>query len=185
MWKITVFLIGTLIVVPILAFNYDTAPTEIQTSIIWTVVISYLVLAGLCFIVSTITKNYSQVDKLWSIAPIIYAWQVAYLANWESRIVLIAVLITIWGARLTYNFGRRGGYSWKFWEGDEDYRWAVLRAKPEFQAPWKWMLFNLFFISFYQMGLVLIIVFPMIKSVEGNGCCLTCFSSVFTKWGWC
>ncbi len=168
MWKITVFLIGTLIIVPILAFNYDIAPTEIQASIIWTVVISYLILAGLCFIVSTITKNYSQVDKLWSIAPIIYAWQIAYLANWESRIVLIAVLITIWGARLTYNFGRRGGYSWKFWEGDEDYRWAVLRAKPEFQAPWKWMLFNLFFISFYQMGLVLIIVFPMIKSIDGS-----------------
>ena len=164
----TIFLIGTLIVVPILAFNYDSAPTAMQMTIIWTVVTSYIILAGLSFVVSTITNNYSQVDKLWSIAPIIYAWQIAYLASWESRIVLIAILITIWGARLTYNFGRRGGYSWKFWEGDEDYRWAVLRAKPEFQAPWKWMLFNLFFISFYQMGLVLIIVFPMIKAINGG-----------------
>jgi steroid 5-alpha reductase family enzyme len=168
MWKITIFLIGTLIVVPILAFNYDSAPTDFQTSIIWSVVTSYIILAGLCFVVSTITNNFSQVDKLWSIAPIVYAWQIAYLAGWEPRLILIAVLISIWGARLTYNFGRRGGYSWRFWEGDEDYRWAVLRAKPEFQAKWKWVLFNLFFISFYQMGLVLIIVFPMIKSINGG-----------------
>lgn len=82
--------------------------------------------------------------------------------------VLIAVLISVWGARLTFNFARRGGYSWKFWTGEEDYRWAVLRAKPEFQAPWKWFLFNLFFISYYQMGLVLLIVFPMIKASSGG-----------------
>src|SRR5690606_23117486 len=31
----------------------------------------------------------------------------------------------------------------------------------------KWLLFNLFFISYYQMGLVLLIVFPMIKAMDG------------------
>ncbi len=35
----------------------------------------------------------------------------------------MALLILLWGARLTFNFARKGGYS-----GTEDYRWPVLRA---------------------------------------------------------
>lgn len=100
--------------------------------------------------------------------PAIYAWMTAYHSNMEPRLVLVASVITFWAIRLTFNFARRGGYSWKFWTGEEDYRWAILRAKPEFNAKWKWFLFNLFFISFYQMGLVLLITLPMIKMVDGK-----------------
>lgn len=169
MWKTVIFLLATLIGLPIAAYYYDTPPTSEQWDLIWSVGTTFFVLATLCFLVSSITKNYSQVDKMWSIAPIIYAWQLAYLTNWEQRMVLIAIVISIWGIRLTYNFSRRGAYQWKFWEGEEDYRWAILRAKPEFQAPWKWFLFNLFFISYYQMALVLLIVFPMIKAAGHSG----------------
>lgn len=167
MWKTVVFLIATLILVPTATYMYDTPPNDKQTHALWAVGTSYFVLATLCFIVSVLARNYSQVDKLWSIAPIGYGWQIAWISDWEPRMVLIAALITLWGARLTFNFARRGGYSLRFWEGEEDYRWAVLRAKPEFQAPWKWFLFNLFFISYYQMGLVLLIVLPMIKAMGG------------------
>jgi steroid 5-alpha reductase family enzyme len=41
-------------------------------------------------------------------------------------------LITVWGARLTFNFARKGGYSWKFWSGEEDYRWEEVRKNPLF-----------------------------------------------------
>ncbi|MFY7991454.1 MAG: DUF1295 domain-containing protein, partial [Fluviicola sp.] len=143
MWKTVVFLLATLIGLPIAAYYYDAPPTSDQWELIWTVTKTFLILATACFLISTITKNYSQVDKLWSIAPVIYAWQIAAGTDWEARMVLMASVITVWGARLTFNFARRGGYSWKFWEGDEDYRWAVLRAKPEFQGAWKWFLFNL------------------------------------------
>lgn len=34
----------------------------------------------------------------------------------------MAILVNLWGIRLTLNFARKGGYSWKFWEGEEDYR---------------------------------------------------------------
>jgi steroid 5-alpha reductase family enzyme len=80
--------------------------------------------------------------------------------------VMMAILVTIWAARLTYNFGRRGGYSLKFWEGEEDYRWSILRAKPEFQAKWRWISFNLFFISGYQMGLILLFTLPALKAMD-------------------
>jgi len=44
----------------------------------------------------------------------------------------MSILVTVWSIRLTYNFARRGGYSWKFWDGEEDYRWDILRQKPGF-----------------------------------------------------
>jgi len=168
MWKTVLFLVFTLIVVPVCAYLYDVPMSDRQIQIMMPVIWVYLMFAALCFIVSTLTDNYSQVDKLWSIMPAVYAWMTAYHANMDSRLVLVACVITFWAIRLTFNFARRGGYSWKFWTGDEDYRWAILRAKPEFSAKWKWVLFNLFFISFYQMGLVLLITLPMIKMVGGS-----------------
>lgn len=168
MWKTVLFLIFTLIVVPLFAYWYDVPMTPVQYAVMMPVVWLYLVFAALCFVVSTLTDNYSQVDKLWSIMPAVYAWMIAYHAGMEPRLVLIAGLISLWAVRLTFNFARRGGYSWKFWTGEEDYRWAILRAKPEFAAKWKWFLFNLFFISFYQMGLVMLITLPMVKTLGGG-----------------
>jgi len=113
-----------------------------------------------CFVVGELTHNNSQMDKLWSLLPIAYTWVIAIKGGMDTRLVVMAVLATLWGARLTFNFARKGAYKLKFWEGEEDYRWPVLRAKKEFQPHWKWMAFNLFFISIYQNALVLIITFP-------------------------
>jgi steroid 5-alpha reductase family enzyme len=168
MWRTVIFLIFTLIIVPILTFNFDVPLTELQQSTLKTLLCVYGIAAGLCFIVSSATKNYSQVDKLWSIIPIPYVWIIAYNTDFEPRIVLMAFLVSIWAVRLTYNFARRGGYSWKIWTGEEDYRWAILRAKPEFQSQWKWSAFNLFFISAYQMALILFFTLPTLKAMESN-----------------
>ena len=113
-----------------------------------------------CFVVGELTQNNSQMDKLWSLLPIAYTWIIAVRGGMSARLVVMAVLATLWGIRLTYNFARKGAYRLKFWEGEEDYRWKVLRAKKEFQPRWKWMLFNLFFISIYQNALVLMTTFP-------------------------
>ena len=113
-----------------------------------------------CFVVGELTGNNSQMDKLWSLLPIAYTWVIAFKGGLALRLVVMACLATLWGARLTFNFARKGAYSLKFWEGEEDYRWKVLRAKKEFQPHWKWALFNLFFISIYQNALVLMTTFP-------------------------
>ena len=168
MWKTVLFLIFTLILVPIITFKFDVALTDLQYTTLITLLYVYGIAAGLCFIVSTITNNYSQVDKVWSIIPAPYTWIVAYQSDFEPRIVLMACLVTFWAIRLSYNFARRGGYSWRFWTGVEDYRWPILRAKPEFQAPWKWISFNFFFISGYQMGLILLFTLPALKAMESN-----------------
>lgn len=121
-----------------------------------------------CFVVGELTGNNSQMDKLWSILPEIYVWIVAIKGGMTPRLVTMAILATVWGIRLTYNFGRKGAYSWKFWEGEEDYRWVVLREKKEFQPHWKWALFNLFFISTYQNILILLTTFPALVSMNSS-----------------
>lgn len=167
MWRTTLLLLVTIIIVPFFAFRFDEPLTVLQRAILADLVVVYISAAALCFILSIITNNYSQVDKLWSLIPIAYAWIVAVRVDFEPRILLMAALVTIWGLRLTYNFSRRGGYSWRFWTGEEDYRWAILRAKPELEARWKWLLFNLLFVSFYQMGLILLFTLPILKSING------------------
>ena len=168
MWKTVVFLLITIIAIPFVAFRFDDPLTALQQAALYDLIAIYLVSAVLCFLVSTFAKNYSQVDKLWSILPIAYTWIIAVQSSFEPRIVLMSILVTLWGIRLTYNFSRRGGYSIKFWSGEEDYRWAVLQKKPEFKARWKWMIFNLLFISLYQMGLILLITLPALRSMNGS-----------------
>ncbi len=167
MWKTALALLVTIIVIPILAFTMDEPLSTAQNGILMKLLIVYLTAALLCFIVSTISNNYSQVDKLWSLIPIAYVWMVAVDSGFEPRLVLMALVVSAWGLRLSYNFSRRGGYSWKFWTGEEDYRWAVVRAKPEFTVKWRWVVFNFLFISFYQMGLILLFTLPAVRSMDG------------------
>lgn len=115
-----------------------------------------------CFVVGEITGNNSQMDKLWSILPPVYVWIAAAEGGFAPRLLIMAALVTIWGARLTWNFARKGAYSWKFWAGEEDYRWGWLRARGAFRNRLVWALFDLFFISIYQNLLVLLTVMPVV-----------------------
>lgn len=165
----TSILLGvTLLAVPIFTYFFGTAlgPAE------WKAVHALLIIMGVViaysFIVGELTRNNSQVDKLWSLLPIFYTWVVACYGDFSPRLVLMSVLVSIWGIRLTYNFALKGAYQWKFWTGEEDYRWIVLRLKPEFQPRWKWTLFNLFFISGYQNALILLFTLPTIVVLQNN-----------------
>lgn len=121
-----------------------------------------------CFVVGEITRNYSQMDKLWSILPEIYLWVVAFQGGMHPRLIIMAIIATFWGGRLTYNFAKKGAYSIKFWAGEEDYRWIYLRERKEFQPHWKWVIFNLLFISIYQNALILLTTFPALVSMNST-----------------
>lgn len=124
--------------------------------------------AAYCFIVGELTCNNSQMDKLWSLLPEIYLWVIAVRGGMHPRLVVMAVLGTLWGIRLTRNFARKGAYSIRFWAGEEDYRWILLRQRKEFQPRWKWMLFDLLFISIYQNVLVLMTTFPALVAMGSD-----------------
>ena len=121
-----------------------------------------------CFIVGEISRNNSQMDKLWSIMPIAYAWIVAAKGDMRPRLVIFAIIVTLWGIRLTVNFARKGAYSIKFWAGEEDYRWQVLRKSKYLSNKVAWAFWDLFFISFYQNVLVLAICLPALAVMSSD-----------------
>jgi steroid 5-alpha reductase family enzyme len=161
-------LIFTVIVMPIVSFYFGTPLNTLQVEVLWS---TAYILAGIiayCFIVGELTMNNSQVDKLWSIVPIAYVWNMTILGDMNERMVLMAILVTIWGSRLTFNFARRGAYTWRFWAGEEDYRWEELRKRPGFNNRIVWMIFNLFFICTYQNVLIFLFTLPILTSLGTN-----------------
>lgn len=75
-----------------------------------------------------------------------------------ARLIIMSVLVTIWGSRLTYNFYRKGGYDCT----TEDHRWVYVRRM--FGYPEKKLIFhlvNFFFTAFFQNYLLLGLVVPM------------------------
>ncbi|GMI32587.1 hypothetical protein TeGR_g4777 [Tetraparma gracilis] len=151
-----------------------------------------LIVATLCLVISVAASNYSQVDKIWSITPFLFAWIPTLLPLFHpvtipglptpltvplARNLLMSLLSTIWGCRLTWNFNRRGGYHFpKFWEGEEDYRWPLLRggkvpALAFLSEPVPWTLFNIFFIAYYQNLLLWLTAAPaMVVFMAGVSC---------------
>ena len=121
------------------------------------------VLAAACWLVSVLTDNYSQVDRLWSLAPPLYACHFAARAGWvDQRLNVIALLVVLWGGRLTYNFARKGGYRWHA----EDYRWPELRQRL---GPVWFQLLNATFVAPYQNLLLLLIVLPASVAWQARG----------------
>ncbi|NUU08475.1 DUF1295 domain-containing protein [Leifsonia sp. C5G2] len=121
------------------------------------IIVCLWILVAACaatWVLSLITNEHSWVDRIWSIVPVVYVWVFAAAAGLtDVRLDLLAVLVTLWGARLTFNFARKGGYA----PGGEDYRWQVLRGRMPAGA---FQLFNLFFIVIYQNVLLLLIALP-------------------------
>lgn len=161
-------LVLSIIVCPILYFTVGPKLDGEQLQVLKTLVIIAACSATFCFIVGEATGNNSQMDKLWSLLPIAYTWVIAVKGGLNTRLVVMAVLATLWGIRLTFNFARKGAYKLKFWEGVEDYRWAVVRSGSAFKKRWVWMLFDLGFICVYQNALVLMTTFPALVSMPSE-----------------
>ncbi|KAK3046138.1 hypothetical protein LTS18_013457, partial [Coniosporium uncinatum] len=106
-----------------------------------------LAISPIFLLVSEVNKNYSQVDRMWSILPSLYNTHYAIWAHMAGlpvrRMDLVLLVSWVWSARLTFNYWRKGGYS----IGSEDYRWEIVAKKV---GPLGMFLFNVSFISFGQ-----------------------------------
>jgi steroid 5-alpha reductase family enzyme len=115
-----------------------------------------------CWVLSLLTRELSWVDRLWSVLPVVYVAWFARPGGWhDPRLNLMAFLAAAWGARLTFNFWRKGGYA----PGGEDYRWAEVRRR----VPPAWFqVFNLAFVSVIQNLLLLAIALPAWVAARGQ-----------------
>ena len=95
---------------------------------------------------------------MWSILPAAYISHFAYFAHTTgvatSRIDLITAVGVLWSMRLTFNYWRKGGYSY----GSEDYRWEVIKEKIGRPA---FFVLNITFISWMQNWLLLSVATPV------------------------
>jgi steroid 5-alpha reductase family enzyme len=98
-----------------------------------------LFLSPIFLIISEINKNYSQVDRAWSLLPTMYNLHFVVYAHMAGlptqRMDTMLAFSAVWSVRflfhnyrvhtkavqlrLTFNYWRKGGYS----IGSEDYRW--------------------------------------------------------------
>lgn len=118
-------------------------------------VVACVVLAIACWKLSTIFREYSWVDRIWSLAPPAYAvWFAASAPAPGARAWIMAGLAVLWGVRLTHNYARKGGYA----PGGEDYRWEVIRGR---MPGWAFEVFNVVFICAFQNALLLGLAVPV------------------------
>ncbi|MCU1585676.1 MAG: hypothetical protein JWM49_2232 [Microbacteriaceae bacterium] len=116
---------------------------------------------GFAWIASLATGDNSWVDRIWSLVPVAYLWVFATFAGLSDvRLTVMAVLVTLWGVRLTFNFAKKGGYS-----GREDYRWPVLRSR---MRRWQFQLFNFFFIVIYQNIILVALTLPALTAYQNR-----------------
>jgi steroid 5-alpha reductase family enzyme len=114
------------------------------------------------FAAGMVSGDYSWVDRLWSTLPVGFAWYYAWRGGFSAPILVAALMVTVWGARLTANFAKKGGYS-----GTEDYRWAILRGRMK--RPLAWQAFNLSFISLFQTGTFVLFTMPLSRIAQPGG----------------
>jgi steroid 5-alpha reductase family enzyme len=132
------------------------------TRIFLTIMLSTTVV---CFLTAELTLNYSQVDKLWSLMPVIYSLT-ALISHPTPRLCIMCILVIIWGFRLSFNFYRKGGYNIIPWRGEEDYRWKIIRRHPKLRGRIRFALFNLLFISFYQNFIIFLFSTPLLLAAK-------------------
>ncbi|KAG6896508.1 hypothetical protein C0992_007741 [Termitomyces sp. T32_za158] len=117
------------------------------------------------WIASLITSNVSQVDRLWTFLPFIYAGYYALLPLWpqEPSFFLCPYTPKNLGWTIARDFSPRAVlmlglvFLWMI-RHDEDYRWAILRDKV---PAWFFQVINLTFIAATQNVLLLLLSFPI------------------------
>ena len=113
-----------------------------------------------CFLLGLATREHSWVDRLWSLAPPLYvAWFASESGFADARLLLMTALAFAWGARLTFNFARKGGYG----KGGEDYRWPILRQR---MTAWQWQLFAFVFVAGVQNVILFLLSLPAWAALE-------------------
>lgn len=111
-----------------------------------------IALSPIFLIASEINKNYSQVDRVWSILPTVFNFHYALWARLNGlstkRVDHVLAFSVIWSIRLTYNYWRKGGYQ----IGSEDYRWELIKKQI---GSFGFFMLNILFISSAQIVSVL------------------------------
>jgi len=123
----------------------------------------YLILGGvviglmtLLWLLSLVLKNSSIVDIFWGMGFVVFTWVAYFLSpnGFEGRKLLLNILVTIWGMRLSLHILIRN------WGKPEDFRYQVWRQ--ENGSNWWW--YSYFKVFLLQGALLWIIAAPLLAA---------------------
>jgi steroid 5-alpha reductase family enzyme len=111
-----------------------------------------LALVSALWAVSVVLEDTSIVDVFWGSGFVVVAWAAYLLGDGSAdRRLLLAVLVTIWGLRLTIYLAHRN------LGGGEDYRYAAMRRRHGE----RWPVRSLFVVFWLQGALLWIVSLPV------------------------
>ncbi len=119
-----------------------------------------LLYMSFCFLISLIKKRNDVADIAWGIGFILLTWLSFFLLeNPGIRGVLVGILVTVWGLRLSFHIYRRNH------KKSEDYRYLAWRKE------WgKWFYLRSYFQIYLLQGFFLfIIILPVLVINKGYG----------------
>jgi steroid 5-alpha reductase family enzyme len=130
-------------------------------SAIVTALVADVVATVVVFVASALLTNASLYDPYWSVAPPVIAAAWVASAGASTRAVVVLVLITLWGVRLTANWATG-------WRGldHEDWRYGDLRESPNGGLPF-WAV-NLLGIQLMPTLLVFLGLLSVWPAIDGG-----------------
>jgi steroid 5-alpha reductase family enzyme len=115
---------------------------------------------GATWLLSLYKRDVSIVDSLWSLMFILLAYYTAVSTDhWGPRSLLILVLVSLWGLRLSIYI------TWRNWGHDEDHRYRAIRARNQPNFAFK----SLYLIFCLQAVLAWLISLPLHAAIVGDG----------------
>jgi len=114
---------------------------ELFTEILVINLLTVVVMMIIGWVFSLIYRNVTVVDSLWGLGFVLIAWITLILSDgYAARRVLVAVMVTFWGLRLSLYL------SWRNWGKGEDPRYGLWR-KESGEKFWIVSLFKVFILQ--------------------------------------
>lgn len=117
--------------------------------------------ATLVWVASVVRTDASLVDRVWGMFFVVQAWVVVAIGSHgtDARAILVAVLVTVWGVRLS------GYLTWRNWGDGEDPRYVAMRER----SAGNFAIRSLVRVFWFQGLLATIIGIPLVAVATRSG----------------
>jgi steroid 5-alpha reductase family enzyme len=121
--------------------------------------LAILLMMTLLWLLSLLLRDSSIVDIFWGTGFMVAAWLYYALTpeGYMPRKLLLAILVTIWGLRLSFHILRRN------WGKEEDFRYRKWRQ----EAGAKWWWYSFFQVFLLQGVLMWVLSLPLLAAQFG------------------
>jgi steroid 5-alpha reductase family enzyme len=124
---------------------------------VWAVLGVFVLMTGF-WLASLGLRNASIADIAWGLAFVVVAWAVVIAGPGTTPAIILAIAVTLWGARLA------GYIAWRNHGHGEDRRYVAMREKRP-GSFWLWSLFGVFLLQ----GLLALIISIPVQSLGATG----------------